>query len=64
MGNPFDQPKAPPPPKPVKIPGPTPMPAVDQTRLNQSKKKVMAAASQRSGRASTILTDSSGKLGA
>lgn len=63
MGNPFKSPKAPPPPEPVKVPAPTPMPVVDQTAVNRAKKKMLAASSQRSGRASTILSDGSGTLG-
>ena len=51
--------------KPAPLPAPTPMP--DDTLLNQNKKKVAAQQAQRSGRASTILSqgnqDGGGKLG-
>ena len=62
MGNPFKSPKAPPPPEPVKVPEATVMPIVDQTEVNKNRKKAAASASARSGRVSTIMSDS-GTLG-
>lgn len=41
----------------VQAPEPTVMPVVDQTLINQNKKKAVIAASNRSGRASTIMSD-------
>jgi hypothetical protein len=52
MGSIFSAPKAPPPPPP-----PAPMPVPDDVASDKAKKKQIAAASTRTGRSSTILTD-------
>lgn len=50
-------------PKPAPVPPPTPMP--DMQQIDKAKKKTTAELMARSGgRASTIMTDSNGKLGA
>lgn len=41
----------------VQAPEPVVMPVVDQTLVNQNKKKQLVAAANRSGRASTIMSD-------
>lgn len=50
----FSTPKAPP------IPPPTPMPVPDSKVIAANKKKAAISAQTRSGRQSTILSDSSG----
>ena len=52
MGGMFSAPKAP------IVPPPAPMPTPDDNAVMAAKKKAQAAASTRTGRASTILTDS------
>lgn len=47
----------------VSTPEPTVMPIVDETLVNQNKKKAVVAAANRSGRASTIMSDTSTTLG-
>lgn len=47
----------------VQTPEPTVMPIVDETLVNRNKKKAVAAAAARSGRASTIMSDTSMTLG-
>lgn len=51
-------------PKPPPIIQPKAMPVPDDKALQQAKMQEIAAASARSGRSSTILTDQSDKLGA
>jgi hypothetical protein len=62
MGNPFKTVKTPTVPE-VKIPEATVMPTVDEAEVNKAKKKQIAAASARSGRASTILSADNTTLG-
>jgi hypothetical protein len=52
MGSLFGKPPAPPP-----IAPPTPMPTTDDAAVQKAKLAAIAAAQQRGGRASTILTD-------
>jgi len=59
MGKLFKGPKAPPP-APIPVP-PPPVPMVDEEALRKKKKKVMAKNAQRSGRASTLLSDAAGE---
>ena len=54
----FSKPKAPPPPA-----APTIMPEPDDEALKQARKRKMASDMSRSGRLSTMLSDSSEKLG-
>jgi len=58
MGNPFKKPKAPPPPPPPKEPAT--MPVADDMGIKLEKRKQAATRAQRSGRASTILTQGAG----
>lgn len=54
MGGILSAPKpAPPPP----LPPPTPLPDIGDAKTQAAKKKTLAAAASRTGRASTILTD-------
>lgn len=54
----FGSPSAPP------IPPPTPMPMANDEQMLRAKRNAIAAAQQRGGRASTILTEDKGeKLG-
>lgn len=55
----FKKPKAPPPPPAIKPPTPMPDPLADDA----ARKKKATELAARSGRASTILTDDSDKLG-
>lgn len=54
MGNPFKQKKPPPPPAPTVMPDP------DDELLKLSRKRSAAEQAQKSGRVSTILTDTLG----
>lgn len=58
MGGHNKTPKAPPPPAPI-----TPMPIPDDEAVQQAKKRQQAQLVTRSGRASTILSDTGDKLG-
>lgn len=59
MGEIFSKPKAPPPPPAIQPPALMPDPA----NATAAKTAQIAALEQRSGRASTVLTDNSNKLG-
>lgn len=74
MGKLFGKPKSPPMSKPVVLPAYVPPPApepvvqapsevVDQAAIEAKKKKEKLAMSQKSGRASTFLTEDDGALG-
>ena len=72
MGKLFSKPKPPTMPKPVVLPAYTPppepepevpMPTVDDSAIEEKKKKEKMAQSQKSGRASTFLSDEEGGLG-
>lgn len=59
MGSLFSKPKVP------AVPPPAPMPTVGDEAVQRARKNAVAAAQQRGGRASTILTDTANgdKLG-
>jgi len=57
MGGLFSKPKKP---KPVVVPKPAPMPVPDEEGLRKVKKKKVAQAARRSGRASTVLSEDQG----
>ncbi len=61
MGKLFSGPKIP---KPVPAPAlPPPAPMVDQEAIEKEKRKKLALASKRSGRASTMLSEAGDTLG-
>lgn len=72
MGSIVRPPKPPKPPAPIELPKyepppapepPPPMPLPNDEAIQKKKKKEMVALSQKSGRASTFLSDDEGKLG-